>query len=275
MINRVIIILFVAGTVGLTAFDFNKSDANCISNDLIEGDTIKKQTVATTDFLDLKFTEVIKPPLNQDLFYLVKGKYDRPTTIEILQKAKSINDVIPNYPNSWIQDYSSVEISSTCCNKKTMIAKSADNILSKEQIALFNSAEVATRIDIEVNYKNKNSVTSTIEDRQMNVSFTVIPEVEAEYIGGYDQMITYLKDKSTNEISASRLNNLDPLSILFTVNEEGNIENVKVDKTSGDNEIDRLSLKFISDMPKWKPAENSKGSSVKQQFEFLLGMDGC
>jgi len=29
-------------------------------------------------------------------------------------------------------------------------------------------------------------------------------------------------------------------------------------------------------MPRWKPAENSKGIKVKQEFEFIVGNgDGC
>jgi len=50
----------------------------------------------------------------------------------------------------------------------------------------------------------------------------------------------------------------------------------QLSKTSGDQKTDKLLLKAINKMPKWKPAENSDGIKVKQEFEFSVGnCGGC
>jgi TonB family protein len=61
----------------------------------------------------------------------------------------------------------------------------------------------------------------------------------------------------------------------FTVNEDCEIANAQISKTSGDQETDELLLNVINQMPKWKPAENAKGRKVKQEFEFSVGNVGC
>ena len=50
-----------------------------------------------------------------------------------------------------------------------------------------------------------------------------------------------------------------------------------VSKSSGDAATDKLLLKAITKMPKWKPAETTDGTKVKQAFEFSVNNDtpGC
>jgi TonB family protein len=62
--------------------------------------------------------------------------------------------------------------------------------------------------------------------------------------------------------------------VKFTVNEEGGIMNPKMLRTSRDSKADKLVLEAISKMPKWKPAQNSKGVKVKQEFTVPFG-GGC
>ena len=62
---------------------------------------------------------------------------------------------------------------------------------------------------------------------------------------------------------------------MFTVNEEGDVVDAKISKTSGDLLTDKLIVEGISKMPKWKPAKNSKGEKVKQDFIFNVGNGGC
>ena len=62
---------------------------------------------------------------------------------------------------------------------------------------------------------------------------------------------------------------------MFTVNEEGEIVNAKISQTSGDSKTDKLFVEAINKMPKWKPAQNSKGVKVKQEFIFNLSGGGC
>ncbi|MBL4594431.1 MAG: energy transducer TonB [Flavobacteriales bacterium] len=217
---------------------------------------------------------------DMELFYLVRRKYMSSSldkryviTKEKLQQANSISDVIENYPSSWISDYNSVEIS-IILNGKELKAIGADAILTKEQKELFNLIEIGTDVHIDVNYKKEN-YNAVIENRQMNVSMTVTPKKEAEYLEGYNQMISYLKENSTDQISAKNFKLLPQPSISFIVNENGNIENVELIKTSGDDEIDKLLVELVEKMPKWNPAKNAKGLPVKQGFVLEIGQGRC
>jgi TonB family protein len=169
-------------------------------------------------------------------------------------------------------------------------------------------------IDIDIKYHYKNSVSDNKEDYRAYFSVSLIPEVEAQYQGGYQQLIKYLEENAISKISdtyiarreanskyqqriasltASGGNAIDKIYdtylwnslsnsnqvkqgiVKFTVSEEGDIINAKITSTTGDAQIDKVLLDAIIKMPKWKPAENSKGFKVKQEFEFSVGNDGC
>ena len=135
-------------------------------------------------------------------------------------------------------------------------------------------ADLGTDVVIDVTYKQVNAITDNLDIRKMHISYTVIPEIEAEYLGGYEQMKKYLKETAINKISETDYEKLRA-AVRFTVNEQGEIANAQVSKTSGNQNTDKLLVEAINKMPKWKPAENSKGIKVKQEFIFNVGSGGC
>ncbi|MDW7692998.1 TonB family protein [Flammeovirgaceae bacterium SG7u.111] len=201
--------------------------------------------------------------------YQVQGRYARAITKAVLKDAKSLKDIIPYYPSSWISNYQSVVIS-TSRGGKDIAATSLNEVLSVEQIALLQSLGLEDDLQIKVNYKNKNEITGELRDQLMEVAMTVVPEKEAEFASGYDQMINYLKENSKDKISVKMLENLQTTFVLFTVNEQGNTEGVHLSESTGDAEIDKALVELVEQMPKWKPAENSKGVKVKQKFQFTF-----
>ena len=136
---------------------------------------------------------------------------------------------------------------------------------------------MGSNIIVDVNYKYKNPVTNEINIHTMHAAVTLVPEIEAEYIGGYEQLRKYLKEKCIKKISELIPKQFQQGSVRFTVNEKGEIVNAEISMSSGDKAADKLLLDAINKMPKWKPAENSKGIKVKQQFQFSMGNgnDGC
>ena len=222
-------------------------------------------------------------PAKTNLVYIVRGKYGssmmtepfrHATTVQELKKARFISDVITDYPFNWITDYRSVEVL-TRSNGKEIREVGSNNSLTSGQKDLFNSVDINSYVIITVGYKTKNAVTGKDEDREMKVGIGVVPETKAAYDGGYDKMISYLKENTINEIVAQNLNYLPQPSISFVVNENGETENVKLVKTSGNDEIDKLLVKVIELMPKWKPAKNAKGLPVKQEFVLDIADEGC
>jgi len=216
------------------------------------------------------------PYLPRELNYNVSGNYTRSVTKEKLSEAKLLSDIIPNYPVNWIKDYVSVEITATS-NGKSMTALNSNEVLSVQQKYLLNSVDLGTGITVKVNYKSTNAVTNDSVRNQMNVLMMIVPELEAEYIGGKQELKNYLKENAINKISEKDRKYLYDKNaiVIFTVNEQGKISNARISETSGDAKTDRLLINIINKMPDWKPAENSNGIKVKQEFAFSVGSTGC
>lgn len=211
---------------------------------------------------------------NPDLMYLVKRKGTKAITELELKKATIISDLVPYYPSNWISNYRSVEISSSGKGVEKM-ASSANDILSAEQKSLLNSATNGNVIAIKVKHIIKNDITLEMENREMKIVFSVVPDIEAEYIGGYDQMINYLQEISKDKISVKYFDGIQQATVIFTVNEKGKTEQVSLSTSTGNAEVDTFLIELIGDMPNWKPAKNINGSPVKQEFEFVVGLAGC
>jgi len=214
------------------------------------------------------------PPPNRDLNYEVRGIYTHPYKKDKLTKVKSIRDIIPSYPSEWIMGNISVEIFATCGGKVNKALSSNIN-LTKEQKNIFTSADIGSDIVIDITYESKNPVTDNIESNKLHYSVTVVPEIEAVYLGGYQQLTEYIKENAIAKIPKSKSYQFPLTKVRFTVNEDGTIINTKLFQTSEDSAIDTLLLKVINNMPKWKPAENKKGINVKQEFELSVGITGC
>ncbi len=269
-----IIIYTAIAVIGFTAFGFINKEQIVEAMSMNSNAVLPDQTNATAKVAGLDFSELPTARMNDDLWYMVKGSYGRPTTKEKLSNAQLVSDVIPGYPTNWIDEYIAVEVTSSHDGMEVKTI-SPNDVLSAEQKLLFSSVDLATDINIIVKYKIRNAVTNILEPEEMNITMTVVPEVEAEYIGGYDSMISYLKENSLDKISDKNINQDKAITVTFIVNEEGGIENVALKDASGDEEVDNLLIELIDKMPKWKPAENSMGVKVKQPFQFTLGHPGC
>jgi predicted nucleic acid-binding protein len=271
-------IVFVVGSgiaiVGLTAFVFAiRVDDGDIKKPASENTTGSGMT-ALSPGKSLDLSKIYAP--NTDINFRVRGKNERPVTKQRLNSATALNDIFDHYPDNWIDLYESVEISAEI-NGKIEKASASNKMLSKEQKRILHSVEITNNINVLVNYKVKNYQTGHFEDKQLNYVMTVIPEKQAEYNGGYDKLICYFRDKGTSEIAAINTGQLETAFIQFTVTEKGEISDIDLKKTSGYSQIDKLMYELIRDMPKWNPAENSKGEKVSQNFEFALAVpgDGC
>ena len=274
---------------GVTAFAFAN---NGISNDTFLD---KKDTSLTTkrlsdfgigggisiDYRTGKSTQFVnsKKDNKPELSYMVmRGSFGsnsilrtgKAITQEKLNNAKTIIDIIEGFPLNWISGYNSVTVSSSV-NGKIVEEHGKDENLTVAQKELFNNA---SSILIIVQYQKENN-SGEIQNRQMNVPFVVTPEKEAEFVGGYDKMIEYLKENSLAKIDAKEFSHLPQPTISFIVSKEGNVEKVSLKETSRDEEIDQLLIKLVKNMPKWNPAINKNGQAIEQEFSLNIGQNGC
>jgi TonB family protein len=221
------------------------------------------------------FSQIANTPQNWD--YEVREKHDGSIKIEKLRSAKSMSDIMVSYPVLWITSYVSVELSATC-DGKVIKSISKNEVLTEEQKNIVAKADLGSDVIIEMIYTYKNGVTNINETSKMHYVATVVPDVEAEYISGAEALKQYFKEKAVDVISVENPKQVVKALVKFTVNEEGEISEVKIARTSGDESIDKLLVDTINKMPKWKPATNANGTKVKQGFEFSLNSanaSGC
>jgi TonB family protein len=212
----------------------------------------------------------------QGLSYEVHGTYQRPVKKEKLSSAETLSDLVNGYPSSWIRnnDYISTEITAT---NNGMVNKAAgsNETLNREQRDLLATADLGTDVILDVAYRFKNAAIDHIDVHNMLVTQTVVPEMEAEFIGGQEQLKAYLKKSAIDKISEADSKTMKPAKVEFIINEKGEVANATVSTSSGNDKIDKILLKTIQKMPKWKPAQISNGTLVKQDFEFSVGVPGC
>ena len=206
----------------------------------------------------------------KNLNYQVRGKYFTPVKKEKLNEAKLMSNIFPFYFSLWIIEFDSIEVLATY-DGKTKKAVGISDVLNADQKNILNEIELGASLVINAKYKHKNAVTGNIESSTMHYSATIVPELEAEYVGGFKQMTDYLMETTINKIPSTSLKQVEQGVVKFTVNEEGTIANAQMSKSFGDSALDKLLLEAINRMPKWKPAEDAKGVKVKQVFEFIVG----
>ncbi len=280
MKKRSIIILSAAITViAISAFGLTEEHSTLENVSQSDSTNIQLADIGINGGLNIDIrtglkTEFVADKNGPDLAYIVRGYTDQSFLRSIpkqkLIDAKEISDVIENYPSSFIQDYNSITISGIV-NGEDIEASTKNATLSEDQKEiLVNAPEVF----ISVQYQKKN-YNDKVQNRVMNVSLVITPETSAEFKGGYMQLIEYLKDNCQGEIAAKNFRYLPQPSVNFIINEEGYPESVVLKSSSKDDEIDKLLIEVIKDMPKWEPGSNAEGQAVKQKFTLDIGQNGC
>ena len=210
----------------------------------------------------------------QGLRYEVRKAYSRPVTKETLLAAKKLSDLNPGYPSSWITQYVSTEIIVTS-KGKVVRAEGINETLNEDQLRIIKMADPGTDLVVDIDYKYTNPITGHLDPRIIHYTLTVSPGVEARYPGGNEKLNRYLEDNAIYKISEQDSKAIQPVLIRFTITETGEVANAQIANSSENPGVDKLLLKAIKKMPKWKPAENLDGEKVRQNFEFSVGNGGC
>jgi hypothetical protein len=193
---------------------------------------------------------------------------------QTLNEAETLADIYFMYKPSWIKEFFSMEIQ-TIQNGKVMKAVGKNDILNQEQKDLMKMVDVGTYIKVKVLYLPDNTLANN-DTKEIKFSFLVIPEKEAYYTGGEEQLRHYIEEKAINKISVSNFEKSKLASIKFNISEEGQVEDAHVLHSSNDEEIDELLLKSIREMPCWNPAEYSNSVKAKQEFILNVGnLESC
>lgn len=191
-----------------------------------------------------------------------------------LDKINTLTDLDKRYPTSWVREYISVEISAYKNGTQTK-ASGISDVLNQEQKELIRSADRSSDISVSVMYLPENSLKNNTV-KQYDFKVTIMPDKNAIYSEGAEQLIQYLQKNSIVNIEAGSFTGYDLTAIKFTITEQGHITDIQVAMPSKDTKIDEMLVAAISKMPSWKPAEFSNGLKVKQNFVLTIGnMENC
>ncbi|WP_460218865.1 energy transducer TonB [Psychroserpens sp. MEBiC05023] len=155
-------------------------------------------------------------------------------------------------------------------------AKGQSKMLTDAQINLLRNSTYSTNFVMRVDYEEKPKTNGHQTDNYRTPHLTIVPEYEAIYSHGKAALKSFLKESCQSVLINVDPEQLKPAKLYFTVNKEGNIEEVSLDRASGYPEVDKKMIELIKNTPgTWQPAKNDKGEPVDQKLVVSFGLMGC
>ena len=214
---------------------------------------------------------------SQMVDFVVRGNYGKTIQQDALTQAKTMTDLNPGYPATWINDsgYISTQIKSIL-NGKEITSSGTDGMLTTEQQVILAKLDMGSNVEVEVKYNSTNVVTKESDPQTMKFTVTLIPEVEATYVGGYEALTSYFQEKDIKVI-AEQFDQEERLAVVrFVIQEDGRPSDINVVQSSDDDQADQKLIDLVKNMSQWTPAVNASGDNVAQEFELVVGsMIGC
>ncbi|MBQ0788686.1 MAG: energy transducer TonB [Oceanihabitans sp.] len=224
----------------------------------------------------LFITQTEKTKRIEDFNYNVGPRFG-PIKKSDIDKATTIEDFFSWEALRAIEILKSVEIIIIENDRQTQKREIGySKTLTKAQLKLLQTADYAASFLIRIDFQEKNKVTEKLQYNYASPHLTIVPEKQAAYINGKDALQNYLKENSKEVRKEVDQNKLQPAKLYFTVTKEGNIENIRLDRTSNYPLVDKAMIELITKTnKKWKPAENEKGEKIDQELVVSFGLLGC
>lgn len=223
-----------------------------------------------------KIPEKVKKRIFTNFIYDVGPRFSAIKKKDI-DKATSIATFFDEKQLKSISSLKSVDIIIIKEDKRTDTKTTGNSYkLTKTQLKLLQSLDYSTNFLIRAEYQQLNKETGELEDSYSTPHLTIVPEKEASYSQGMDALKKFLKENSKKARINVDPEKLKPAKLYFTVSKNGDIENVKLDRSSGYPIVDKTMIELIYKTPgKWQPAENYKGEKVNQELVVSFGLMGC
>lgn len=90
-----------------------------------------------------------------------------------------------------------------------------------------------------------------------------------EFPGGQEALIFYLKKSIRYPKECVKNNITGKVYVRFVVNEDGNISDTEIIKSSGNILLDEEAMRVVNSMPAWKPGKQ-QGKNVKVHFTLPI-----
>lgn len=147
---------------------------------------------------------------------------------------------------------------------------STDHLLTTAHKENLLAADLGSLFYIRIKFRHKYTATASLDDIQIGVYTGIImPTKQAKFPGGNEAITDYMRKAVFDKLpKAMKEYDKLPRAVNFKVSETVLIESINFKASSESAEVERLIYKALSEMPKWIPAENSKGEKVSQQINI-------
>ena len=174
-----------------------------------------------------------------------------------------------HFKSEWIGKFISADIT-VIVNGKQKVLKANDHYITEELKSAIADADSGEKVKVSYQYIPK-SGPNVKDTRKDGFSFAILPEQDASFPGGIDNMNKYFSDAKINKVTSDDIDIYNLAAIKFTVNDNGDIVNPHVVSKSKHNYVDSLLLNAICDMPSWNPAKYDDGTRIAQDFVLTVG----
>jgi len=204
----------------------------------------------------------------QDMTYFYVESTGFTVTQAELQEANTLQEIHHRYEGKSVRTYIDTEISYTK-NGFTTSAKGINNTLTAAQKELIQHAQVDGKLVVSVNYMPENTLSSNTP-KNMDLFLEVIPHKLAQYEEGKDSFYNFIEENVVAKLDSTDRKTLQIAVLDFTVSKEGKVENVILEESTGNLEIDAMLQKSLCEMSSWNPAETIDGQAVAHSMRFYI-----
>ncbi|MCB0689339.1 MAG: energy transducer TonB, partial [Saprospiraceae bacterium] len=179
--------------------------------------------------------------------------------------AQTIMDLNQRFPQAWIREYISVDLTVTQ-DGKMLKSRGENEALSEDQQQLLRHCKSGDLIKVSVHYYPDNNLPKEIKELAFTV--TVVPDVPAAFPGGEVALRKYLQTNIMEPLAKLVDDNLHEVRIAFQISRDGSVSDVRMVKNSYSEEANSFLVSAMKKMPDWSPALNKEGSPAPDQYQF-------
>lgn len=212
--------------------------------------------------------------INAQTGFQIVPDYRKGIKKNVLTEAKKLSDINSGYPTSWIKECQSVEIKLKNVKGDSLLALSQSAILNREQKKLLSKAELGDQVFFKITYFPYEKVKGK-DPRYIKFNYTLIPEKQASYPGGWDAADNFLTSQGIEVIVRQQDVLKQWAKFGFEIDIEGKVNSIEVDQSTGDPSYDLQIRQILEGMPSWQPAIDDEGKKIAQKYYLMVGMAGC
>lgn len=221
--------------------------------------------------------ELFGPDLDESFFYSIGPRFGGIKKSAIMQ-ANKLEDLLDPDFTANVKSYERIELRSVDQDGKfsTEALVSEDGILNEQQLNYLQKLPYGSNINFKIDCYEYYQNTSKATFNTFTPYLTVIPEQQAGPKEGIEAFIKEIRIANYPNVAGLSRDDLRPAKLFLTINEEGLLNEITLDKGTGYPQVD---LKLIDLLKKseneWYPARNAEGKALSQTLVFFFGLPGC